>query len=328
MAPKRMVGGVPVQHSEELPGLVRSQLQGLGPWNHRDDMDCTDGLRLALDQAGSLAEDVARAVLAHMQDPNPKLRSGAVALAIPVAEILGIEEMVRLLRDRPELFQGVASQGIPSDHPDLSWPLLMAIGREAPADHEGARALLRQAASHPHGGKIIDDLARLDPEWVLAHPETVAPHRLRWVLAAMEAPHRRVLLEAKARALLESLARGEAVDLHPREEDYARVFTAEVADQARQAYTAIFSRMPAHPVPGPDQTRVHLVLATTEELHRTPGFPGGFARIQPLLAPGLHWVSWRFLAPGHTAGTSWTGLVWVVDHWAWLPKPWRALRPG
>jgi hypothetical protein len=65
------------------------------------------------------------------------------------------------------------------------------------------------------------------------------------------------------------------------------------------------------------------MLASDNELSRP--FPGGYRAIAAKLNPNRIWVRWKFCRPGETAGMAYDGLVWVDDHWAWFPKPYRAL---
>ena len=45
----------------------------------------------------------------------------------------------------------------------------------------------------------------------------------------------------------------------------------------------------------------------------------------PLLDPHRVWARWKFVRPGEPSGMAYDGLVWVDDHWAWFPKPYRVL---
>jgi hypothetical protein len=55
-------------------------------------------------------------------------------------------------------------------------------------------------------------------------------------------------------------------------------------------------------------------------------FPQGYRAIAKWLQPGRVWVAWKYLKPGAQSGDAYNGLVWVDDHWAWFPKPFRVLR--
>jgi hypothetical protein len=120
--------------------------------------------------------------------------------------------------------------------------------------------------------------------------------------------------------------------LRPRDGDYALVFTAAAAPAARKAYATVFERAGIPRPADPGQTRLvcHLapagMLAGDNELSRP--FPGGYRAIADQLNPHRVWVRWKFCRPGETAGMAYDGLVWVDDHWAWFPKPYRALNPG
>jgi hypothetical protein len=56
-------------------------------------------------------------------------------------------------------------------------------------------------------------------------------------------------------------------------------------------------------------------------------FPGGYRGIAMHLVPDRVWLTFKLLVPGSELGTSYDGLVWMRDHWAWFPKPWRVLGP-
>jgi hypothetical protein len=116
--------------------------------------------------------------------------------------------------------------------------------------------------------------------------------------------------------------------LRPRADDYARVFNADVADAARSAYAPMWSDVPPVEVP---------VLNTRLDIHVAPAgmlafdnelsthFPSGYRHIAHLLNPHRAWVRWTYTRPGQSSGLSFDGIVWCDDHWAWFPKPFRAL---
>lgn len=135
--------------------------------------------------------------------------------------------------------------------------------------------------------------------------------------------------------LLETLATGPGRDalvarLRPAEDDYPRVFVAEAVDGAREAYAAAWAAAPTLPPAASRSCRVEAHVATAgllgsdNELSRP--FPRGYRGIVPLLQPQRVWAAWTVLEPGRSAGTAYDGMVWVDDHWAWFPRPYRTLR--
>jgi hypothetical protein len=150
--------------------------------------------------------------------------------------------------------------------------------------------------------------------------------------------------EATALALAESLtplvlpvlqaiamdSDGNAIrELRPRDGDYALAFTGEAVAAAHAHYAEEWPRQLAAPA-GPSvdphwRIEAHLapagLLAADNALSRP--FPGGYRQIAPWLDPRRIWVCWRYLPPGAGAGIAMNGLVWLDDHWAWFPKPFR-----
>ncbi len=53
--------------------------------------------------------------------------------------------------------------------------------------------------------------------------------------------------------------------------------------------------------------------------------PGGFRDIAGWMIPNRIWIGWK--VETETTCMSYDGLVWVDDHWCWLPKIYRALMP-
>ncbi|MBW1876968.1 MAG: hypothetical protein JRJ84_01265 [Deltaproteobacteria bacterium] len=48
-------------------------------------------------------------------------------------------------------------------------------------------------------------------------------------------------------------------------------------------------------------------------------FPEAYHAVAQVLDTSRVWMCWRY------DGLRYDGLVWVNDHWAWFPKPWRVL---
>ncbi|HEX5127653.1 MAG TPA: hypothetical protein VFW00_12985, partial [Rhodocyclaceae bacterium] len=140
------------------------------------------------------------------------------------------------------------------------------------------------------------------------------------------------ILKQQLEPLLHALARDSGANLsaqlRPRSEDYAKAFTANIADAARTAYESLWDEAPRVEHTASNSKLIcHIapagMLVDDNELSRF--FPGGYRSIAPLLVANRVWVAWKYIAPGQTAGMAYDGLVWLDDHWAWLPKPYRVL---
>lgn len=116
--------------------------------------------------------------------------------------------------------------------------------------------------------------------------------------------------------------------LRPQPADYARAFHPEIAEQARTIYEALWVDPPrVQSMPADSQLKLAIAPAgmLLEENELSRQFPGGYRALAPLLNPHRVWVAWKLIPPGKDAGMAYDGLVWLEDHWAWFPKPYRAL---
>jgi hypothetical protein len=97
-------------------------------------------------------------------------------------------------------------------------------------------------------------------------------------------------------------------DVRPRDGDYAKVFTPECRERARDRYERLWSGPIdfRHPAPG---SRVEIQVSPAA---------GGENLVRDRV-----WATWRYVVPGETAVLAYDGLVWCDDHWAWFPKPHR-----
>jgi len=117
--------------------------------------------------------------------------------------------------------------------------------------------------------------------------------------------------------------------LKPRDEDYAAVFLGDAAARARAGYQQLWAN-PPKALGNPNQTKIKAVavqadaFASDNEFSRE--FPGGYRGVALQLAPDKIWVAWKMMEAGGELGMSYDGLVWLRDHWAWFPKPWRVLE--
>lgn len=226
--------------------------------------------------------------------------------------------------------------------------LLPAVGPEQVLDwlrDPEERTLLRGllAARHLPSPTLLGQVERLrgHPSQTLAKAATQTAETLRGTLRQAEGPaeaRRQALaavevLRALLAPLLQALCHersGEVLRaVQPRQEDYAKAFVPEVAEAARQAYREVWREPFDMRYPGADQTQLlcHLAPAgmLAEENELSQHFPGGYRAIAHLLDPHRVWARWKCVRPGEDAGMAYDGLVWLDDHWAWFPKPYRTL---
>ncbi|NJN81174.1 MAG: immunity 49 family protein [Caldilineaceae bacterium] len=140
-------------------------------------------------------------------------------------------------------------------------------------------------------------------------------------------------IKAQVRPLLAALPTMPADELaqavQPRTADYNLVFQGIDATWLQAEYDRLWAggidlRVDA------DQTVLEIhaapagMLAYENELSFP--FPGGYRACADLLNPRRIWVAWKYRRPDANAGMAFDGLVWVDDHWAWFPKPFRLLK--
>lgn len=158
-------------------------------------------------------------------------------------------------------------------------------------------------------------------------PEAAEAAAQRQALALTE------VIAGMARPLLQSLIGPEQqtilAKIRPRPDDYAKVFVPAAAAAAQAAYEPLWA----------EGMQIKIADAQTElEIHVSPAgmlgdentlshpFPQGYRRIAEFLNPHRTWIAWKYVRPGEHSGMAFNGLVWLDDHWAWFPKPYRALQ--
>jgi len=111
----------------------------------------------------------------------------------------------------------------------------------------------------------------------------------------------------------------------PRPEDYAAVFTEQVAAAMGEHFRKLWAMKPAITVKE-GQSDLRLWTTRSEEIDAASEFPGGYKQLAPYLTPGRVWIAWKYTRPGAADGMAYDGLVWLDGRFAWFPKPWRVLR--
>lgn len=118
--------------------------------------------------------------------------------------------------------------------------------------------------------------------------------------------------------------------LKPSRADIELLFDPLLVDVAIRAIEQLYAdpQLCLHHIE-PD-TRID-VVATPAGLLRWPNmlsekFPGGYRDIAGWLNPSCIWMCWK-LHDRSGGVVSYDGLVWLDDHWCWLPKIFRYLTP-
>jgi hypothetical protein len=118
--------------------------------------------------------------------------------------------------------------------------------------------------------------------------------------------------------------------LRPKPEDYAAVFTADAAEQAKAVMEPIWDGGKAVLDPSAEQTELSIVGVTPDQLSKEEGdtasCPEGYKGIADKLSPKIVVYCAQFVKPGEKHGLSVDALVKVDDHWALFPKPFRVLK--
>jgi hypothetical protein len=132
-----------------------------------------------------------------------------------------------------------------------------------------------------------------------------------------------------------SEARAMTLALKPTAADCKAVFVDDaVAAKAEAAYDKMMTDARAVIAASADNTELTLSKATTDDLQKWTApvqadFPGGYKRVADKYKPGLTVYRWKYVKPGEQIGTAYDGLIYVNNHWAWFPRPWRVLgTPG
>lgn len=117
--------------------------------------------------------------------------------------------------------------------------------------------------------------------------------------------------------------------VRPRPGDAGRAFSSEVATAMEARSTSAWELTTPQMQPLQGQSGVIIDVCPSG------GFAGGLPAASAFaetwqamdrwLLPGRWWATWCYHAPGHRDGRRYDGLVWLDDHWAWFPKPWRML---
>jgi hypothetical protein len=119
--------------------------------------------------------------------------------------------------------------------------------------------------------------------------------------------------------------------LRPTSADYQAVFVGEHAEKLEKAYDLLWNNTKAKIGASPENSEIKIWKTTSDDMKAwtgdaKEGWPGGYQKVGEWLKPGVTWWRWKYTKPGEELGMAFDGLVFVNGHWAWFPRPWRALE--
>lgn len=120
--------------------------------------------------------------------------------------------------------------------------------------------------------------------------------------------------------------------LRPKAEDYAAVFVGDAATKMKAAMDPLWDGGKLTLKPSPEQSEINVVGAAQAQLatgtETAQNCPGGYKDIADKIQQKTVVYCARFVKPGEKTGLTIDGLVYVNNHWALFPKPFRALKGG
>lgn len=143
--------------------------------------------------------------------------------------------------------------------------------------------------------------------------------------------HLSLVAEASTKVISELADSSLTPYLCPSEADCEKLFDAALAKPMARQAKALY-RKPPVAAPGSDYPELK-VAAIQAGLLRWPNelserFPRGYRDVAGWLKPDRIWLSWRYQASGDVSrAIRYDGLVWLDDHWVWLPKVYRLMAP-
>lgn len=118
--------------------------------------------------------------------------------------------------------------------------------------------------------------------------------------------------------------------LRPKPEDYAAVFVGDAAAKMKEAMEPLWDGGKLTLKPQPEQTELKVFGAAQSQLANGDGHavhcPGGYKDVAGKIQPKVVVYCGRFVKPGEKLGLTVDGLVYVNNHWALFPKPFRVLK--
>lgn len=185
-------------NTDKIFAQIRSQLEGGGVWVDRDTSTPDDGLKLGLKAAGAERPLYVAAIVAMLISDDPRHRTGAVAVIPELRAEVGAERLAKIVRDHAALYQGVAPAWRIS-HEDLEQAAALAIAPSVTSNDAAALTWLKQLAQdRPWGAFLLNDLARIDGDWLVKNAKGLVPHSHIGVLLKLNSAQRDALIDTLA----------------------------------------------------------------------------------------------------------------------------------
>jgi hypothetical protein len=166
------VGNTDIGPATDFEGLLRRQFLGGTPFSGRYDETAEQGalsLFAALKDT-PFASRAADAVTGLLTDDNLDVRAGAVAVVEDFPQYFDGGQILRLLNEHSELYEGVGTNHFGRKQPDLAWALMRGLAAMAKTD-PAVRDRLRKAAQDPVNGTwVLAGVTSNDADWVINHP--------------------------------------------------------------------------------------------------------------------------------------------------------------
>jgi hypothetical protein len=188
-----VVNGVRVGPSTDLPSLLRKQLLEGSVLASRYDDTPEPGIwsLFAAAKGTDLERRLVQAVRTLLTDSDPGVRSGAVGLVQAYADRFQGPDLLEVLVDHPEMFEGVAMK---TGEPDLAWGLLRAMAGSSNWTPAVAERLRGAALEFPNGSAVLAGLVNHEPDWAIQHAQELIGDQLtraRIVLFRLKEPNQR-----------------------------------------------------------------------------------------------------------------------------------------
>ncbi|HKV30873.1 MAG TPA: hypothetical protein VJT14_07655 [Candidatus Dormibacteraeota bacterium] len=193
MTDEVVVNGVRVGPSTDLTVLLRRQIVDGNVLAGRYDESPEPGIwsLFAAAKGTPLEARLIEAVRSLLTDSDDHVRSAAVGLAQAYAEKFQAPDLLQVLADHPNLFEGVSEK---AGEPDLAWGLLRAIAGSSNWDLRVTERLRSAALEFPNGSSVLAGLVSHDPDWAIDHAQELIgdqPARARIVLFRLKDPEQR-----------------------------------------------------------------------------------------------------------------------------------------